>query len=86
MDTSVVKNDQATQGGATSPAIVKSETEHSQGTETPGDRHESSGNTAVIIIYILTVQLNTCLFNACFLFFKHKQTKWQNTNGYKAGV
>lgn len=49
MASSVLKNDQTTPGGATTPAaIVKRETEHSQGTETPGDRHESSGSTSVV--------------------------------------
>ncbi|XP_017342474.1 uncharacterized protein rbbp8l isoform X2 [Ictalurus punctatus] len=43
MATSVLKNDQPAPGGATTPAAnVKSETEHSQSKETPGDRPESS--------------------------------------------
>ncbi|MCI4387493.1 hypothetical protein PGIGA_G00074790 [Pangasianodon gigas] len=43
MATSVLKNDQPTPGGATTPAaIVKSEAEHSQSTETPGDGQETS--------------------------------------------
>lgn len=47
--TSVVKNDQVTPGGATTPAaIVKSEIEHNQSTKNPSDRQESSGNTSMI--------------------------------------
>ncbi|XP_053337821.1 uncharacterized protein rbbp8l isoform X2 [Clarias gariepinus] len=46
MATSVLKNDQSAPGGATSPtAIVKSEPEHSQRTEPPGDRQETSPYT-----------------------------------------
>lgn len=68
MATSVLKNDQPAPGGATTPAAnVKSETEHSQSKETPGDRPESSGTASMI--YCTFSQFSSFLIYLMPVFF-----------------